>query len=136
MKRSLTILFTALYLITSSGVLFGQHICMGRVKDSALFKKVEKQCGMSMDSHQDMDGCCDDQWQLEIIDDEQQSTSFQHAPLTAYHLLYEVPFAEMVSIVLNQKDEVELKNTGPPDVIHPDLYLFYHNLKIPSGLQS
>lgn len=89
-----------------------------------------------MDMHQDMEGCCDDQWQLEIIDDVQQSTAFQDAPLTAYHLLYEVPFSELVSIVLKQKDEVELKNTGPPDIHQPERYLFYHNLKIPSGLQS
>lgn len=109
---------------------------MGRVKDSALFKKVESQCGMSIDMHQDMEGCCDDQWQLEIIDDVQHSTAFQDTPLTVYHLLYEVPFSELVSLLLEQKDEVELKNTGPPDIHQPELYLFYHNLKIPSGLQS
>ncbi len=109
---------------------------MGRVKDSALFKKVEKNCGMSMEMHQDMEGCCDDQWGLEIIEDVQQLTSFQDAPLTSYHLLYEVPFSELVTIIIDQQDKVELKNTGPPDIHQPEYYIFYHNLKIPSDSQS
>ena len=109
---------------------------MGRVKETALFKKVETQCGMSMDMHADMDGCCDDRWDLKVVDDEQQMSAFQDAPLTNYHLLYETPFIELVTLVNDLKDEVELKNTGPPDPLQPELYLFYHNLKIPSGLQS
>ena len=42
LKRFLTITFTLIYFITSSGILFGQHLCMGRVNEAALFKKVEK----------------------------------------------------------------------------------------------
>lgn len=136
LKRALTILFVAVYFITSSGVLFGEHLCMGRVKETALFKKVETQCGMSMDMHADMDHCCDDQWNLEIIDDEQQLTTFQDAPLTNYHLLYETSFSELVVLINKTEDKVELKNTGPPDIRQPELYLIFHNLKIPSGLQS
>lgn len=136
LKRTLTILFVAVYFITSSGVLFGEHLCMGRVKESALFKKVERQCGMSMEMHTDMDHCCDDQWSLKVVDDEQQMTAFQDAPFTNYHLLYEAPFSELVTLIIDQEDEVELKNTGPPDIHQPELYIFFHNLKIPSGLQS
>jgi len=109
---------------------------MGRVKESALFKKAEKDCGMSMEMHANMDHCCDDQWSLKVVDDDQQITAFQDAPLTSYHLLYETPFVEMVTLIIDQEDEVELKNTGPPDIHQPDLYIFFHNLKIPSGLQS
>lgn len=136
LKRSLTILFVAVYFITNSGVLFGEHLCMGRVKESALFKKAEKDCGMSMDMHANMNDCCNDQWELKVIDDDQQITAFQDAPFTNYHLLYESPFAELVALIIDLEDEVELKNTGPPDIQQPELYIFFHNLKIPSGLQS
>ncbi len=62
MKKTVTILFTALYLLTTSGVLVGQHLCMGRVKESALFKKVEKQCMGMPEMHMTMKDCCHDEW--------------------------------------------------------------------------
>ncbi|MEC7754946.1 MULTISPECIES: hypothetical protein [Roseivirga] len=136
MKKTVTIGLTMLYLITSVGLLFGQHLCMGRVQEKAIFKKVEFRCGMSMEMHKGMEDCCDDEWTLEIVDDEQQVTAFQKAPLASYHLLFETGFSDPLLSAGIHLNEQTIFDTGPPEVIHPDLYLFYHNLKIPSGLQS
>ena len=125
-----------LYLLASSGVLMGNHLCMGRVKDTALFSKVEKSCGMSMEMHKDMEGCCDDEWSLEKVEDDQQVSTAQNIPDANYHLLYEVPFNELLSSLVSLEDEIEINNTGPPDIPAPDLFILYHNLKIPSALQS
>lgn len=139
LKRTATILFTALYLLASSGILVGQHLCMGRVKETALFKKVEKNCGMSMEMHgemEGMEGCCDDEWVLQKVEDEQQVSSVNEIPTTNYHLLYETPFNEFIALLISQEEDVEVQNTGPPDISAPDLFILYHTLKIPSALQS
>ncbi len=136
LKRTLTIFFTALYFIASSGVLFGQHICMGRVQESALFTHADSQCGMSMEMHTGMDGCCDNEWSLEIIEDDQQITAFQDAPNATFYLLFETSLTEYFLSLTEEQNHNEFNDSGPPDINTPELYLFYHNLKIPSGLQS
>ncbi len=107
---------------------------MDRVKGTALFKKVESDCGMDMDIH--MEGCCDDEWALKIVEDEQQVVYGSDTPTGVYHLLYEVPFNELLPSETFQEAEVEVNNTGPPDVHEPDLFILYSSLKIPFALQS
>jgi hypothetical protein len=114
----------------------GQHLCMGSVKNTAIFQKVEASCGMSMEMHKDMKGCCDDEWVLKKVEDDQQVTAGSDAPRGLYHLLYEVPFNDLVPALIAQSDEVEVKNTGPPDIAAPDLFLLYQSLKIPFAVQS
>lgn len=109
---------------------------MGRVKETALFKKVEVQCGMAMEMHQDMDDCCDDEWSLKKVEDSQHSVAFKDVPATNYFLLAEISFIEFQPIQLVSDSKVEIKNTGPPDTSQPDLFLLYQNLKIPFGSQS
>ncbi len=109
---------------------------MGRVKEAALFAKVEKKCGIGMDMHKDMSDCCDDEWALEKIEDDQQQTGQLSSPETNYHLLYEVPFNEIIASIISIEDEIEINDSGPPDISEPDLYLLFHNLKIPAALQS
>jgi len=132
----LTILFIAVYFASNAGILLGQHLCMGRISDAALFKQVEQKCGMSMEMHGDMEDCCDDEWVLEIIEDDQQITTVQNAPLTNYHLLYQSSFAELAILLLDFNNDVECKNSDPPDIQQLELYLFYHSLKLPADLQS
>lgn len=122
--------------MTTSGILVGQHLCMDRVKETSLFKKVESKCGMSMEMHEGMEDCCDDEWALKIVEDDQQVTVASDAPSAVYHLLFEIPFADFEASMLDQQDEVEIKNTGPPDIPTPDLTILYHSLKIPAALQS
>ncbi len=136
LKRTATILFTMLYLLTSSGILVGQHLCMDRVKETSLFRKVESKCGMTMEMHAGMDDCCDDEWALKIIEDDQQISASSDAPVAVYHLLFEVPFADFEALMLEQQDKIEVNNTGPPDIPKPDLTILYHSLKIPTALQS
>lgn len=136
LKRTATILFTMLYLLSSSGILVGQHLCMDRVKETSLFKKVESKCGMDMHMHADMEDCCDDKWALKIIEDDQQISVSSDVPSAVYHLLFEIPFVDFEALVLAQQDKVEVNNTGPPDIPKPDLTILYHSLKIPAALQS
>ncbi len=136
LKRIATIAFVSFYLLASSGIMVGQHLCMGRVKETALFKKVEKQCGMSMEMHKDMKGCCDNEWSLEKVEDDQQISVTQDSPKANYHLLYEVLLNNLVASLTSQEEEIEIKNTGPPDLGLPDFFILYHSLKIPSDLQS
>lgn len=124
------------YLLATSGVLVGQHLCMDRVKETALFKKVERQCGMSAEMHQDLMHCCEDQWSLEKVEDDQQISDFKTAPKAKFTVLYAITFGESVSSLQSQEDEIETHNTGPPDIAPPDLPILYHNLKIPAALQS
>lgn len=133
LKRAATILFIGLYALASSGILVGQHLCMGRVKSIALFQQVEKKCGTDM--QQSMEGCCEDRWHLEKVDDQQGGASYQ-APVAEYHLLYDSPFYELEVILTHLSEEVEAYNTGPPDRPEPDLYILFQALKLPADLQS
>jgi len=136
LKQLLTISFTFIYFVASSGILLGQHFCMGRVNQSALFKKVEVKCGMSEAMHADMDDCCDDEWSLEIIEDEQQVSNLLQAPKGNFFVLFDIILPE-VWIGLNEATEKSiLHDNGPPDLASPPLYLFYSHLKIPADLQS
>lgn len=136
LKRAATILFTLVYFVSTSGVLMGQHICMGRVKESAIFQKVESDCGMGMEAHKDMKGCCEDEWSLEKVEDDQQVTQSSDAPKASYHVLYEVVLSDWLPL-LASTDEISLvRNTGPPDIPEPDLFILYQSLKIPFALQS
>jgi len=136
LKRTATILFTLVYFVSTSGVLMGQHICMGRVKESAIFQKVESDCGMGMEAHKDMKGCCEDEWSLEKVEDDQQVTQGSDAPKANYHVLYEIPLSDWLPL-LASTDQVSLvRNTGPPDIPEPDLFILYQSLKIPFALQS
>lgn len=114
----------------------GQHLCMGRVQETSLFKKVEKQCGMSMEMHQDMKDCCKNEWSLEKVEADQQVSLGLELADADYNLLYEIPFNEMVAALITTEEVTLVQNTGPPDISEPDLFILYHSLKIPSDLQS
>ncbi|GAB5527260.1 MAG: hypothetical protein Roseis2KO_51320 [Roseivirga sp.] len=135
-KRATTILFTLVYFVTTSGVLMGQHLCMGRVKERAVFQKVVTDCGMGMEAHKDMKGCCDDEWELQKVEDDQQVSSGSDAPKASYHLLYETPYNELLPLLAAQTEVQDVRNTGPPDIPEPDLFILYQSLKIPFALQS
>tara|TARA_R110001599_G_scaffold19503_3_gene74645 strand:- start:10539 stop:10949 length:411 start_codon:yes stop_codon:yes gene_type:complete len=136
LKKSVTILFTTLYLLASTGILVGQHVCMGMIKETALFKQQEKKCTMSAEMHKSMKDCCEDEWSLTKIEDNQQASVLSYVPNTNYHLLYEVPYSTFLVVMDEQEEKVEVKNTGPPDIPKLDLYIRYHSLKIPAALQS
>ena len=136
LKRAATILFSFVYLMATSGILVGQHLCMGRVKHSALFQKTEKKCGMSGEEHKGLMPCCEDVWSLEKVEDDQQAGSLKKAPDTRYHLLYAITFSELIVNPGSQEEELEVNDTGPPHWIPADLNILFHNLKIPAALQS
>ena len=83
-----------------------------------------------------MEGCCDDEWSLEKVEDDQQQVLAKKGPQTKYHLLYETPLAEVTIVVFARELEIEELNTGPPEIPKPDLNILYHNLKLPAALQS
>ncbi|MGW8121406.1 HYC_CC_PP family protein [Roseivirga echinicomitans] len=134
MKKSVTILFTLLYMFASTGMLVGQHICMGSIKEAALLNQQKKECTMSADMHKSMKDCCQDEWSLTKIEDNQQASALSNIPNANYHLLYEVPYSTFLVLLDEQEEKVEVKNTGPPDIPKPELYIAYHSLKIPSAL--
>ena len=136
LKRAAIILFSFVYHMATSGILVGQHLCMGRVKHSALFQKTEKKCCMSGEEHEGLMPCCEDTWSLEKVEDDQQADSLKKAPDTRYHLLYVITFCELIVKLIPQEEEVEVNNTGPPDLAPTDLNILFHNLKIPAALQS
>ena len=137
LKRAATILFSFVYLMATSGILVGQHLCMGRVKQIVLFQKTEKKCCMSGEEHEGLMPCCEDTWSLEKVEDDQQAGSFKKAPDTRYHLLYAITFCELIVKLSSQEKEVEVNNTDPPDWVPTDLNILFHNLKIiPAALQS
>ncbi len=125
-----------LYLLTSSGILVGQHLCMGRVKQASLFSEVKKDCDMEMDMHGMMDDCCDDEMVLEIIEDEQQYVETEKAPETGYFLIYATAFVLLNDLDVEDRLDIVRNDSGPPDIGHPDKYILFHNLKIPAALQS
>ena len=136
LKQLATILFSAIYLMATSGILVGQHLCMDRVKETALFQKVETKCGMHAHTHEAPLDCCEDNWSLEKVEDDQQVSDFKSAPDARYHLLYTTTFADLIVNLSGQEEEVEVNNTGPPDISPPDLNILFHNLKLPAALQS
>lgn len=91
---------------------------------------------MGMEMHKEMKGCCDDEWVLKKVEDDQQVTAGNESPKGLYHLLYEVPFNDFVPALIAQGDEVEVHNTGPPDIAAPGLFLLFQSLKIPLARQS
>lgn len=109
---------------------------MGRVKESALFKKVEKQCMGMPEMHMTMKDCCHDEWSLEKIEDSQQMAFSDDLPQANYFLLFETALTSVTELSINQAFEIETRNTGPPDIPAPEFYIKYHSLKIPSALQS
>ena len=115
LKRTATILFSCLYLLASSGVLVGQHVCMGRVKEKALFAQQEKQCNMSAEMHQSMKDCCEDEWLLEKVEDDQQASTYNAPPTPNFHLIYEVPYSDFLLFLSHEEANLEVRNTGPPD---------------------
>ena len=136
LRRAATILFSFVYLMATSGILVGQHRCMGRVKNARLFQKTEKKC-VSGEQHEGLMPCCEDTWSLEKVEDDQQASSFKKAPDTRYHLLYAITFSELiVNPAGSQEEELEVNDTGPPDLAPTDLNILFHNLKIPVALQS
>lgn len=136
LKRAFTILIAIVFLITSSGVVFGQHICMGIVKSKALYKKASEDCKMQMMSHEKAEDCCHDEWSLEKIESDSQISLFQQIPVASYHVLYEVPFNQFIVWPPSQEGDVETQNTDPPDPSLPYLFILYQSLKIPFASQS
>ncbi len=91
---------------------------------------------MTMEMHAGMEDCCDDEWALKIVEDDQQASASKETPATAYHLLHEVSFNDFVISTFSQEEDIEVNNTGPPDIPSPNLNILYHNLKLPAALQS
>jgi hypothetical protein len=109
---------------------------MGRVKGSALFTKVEKQCMGMPEMHKKMQDCCNDEWSLEKIEDSQQMAFSDDLPQANYFMLFEIALVSNIQVSISQTLEFETRNTGPPDIPKLEFYLQYHSLKIPSALQS
>ena len=91
---------------------------------------------MSMDMHGAMDDCCDDELVLEVIEDSQQHVQTEKAPKTVYNLLYTAVQLIAIDLDIDQENDTELNDSGPPDIRIPDRYILFQNLKIPAPLQS
>lgn len=107
---------------------------MDRVVKSSLFKKVNEDCGMEMPM--EMEDCCDDEWSLEIIEDEQQLSDILQTPKGSFFVIYEIRLPEFIFGVSETAEKPFLTAHGPPNKVTPPLYVYYHSLKIPSDLQS
>ena len=83
-----------------------------------------------------MKDCCENEWSLEKVEDDQQVSIGLELADADYNLLYEIPFNEIVASLNTTEEVVLFQNTGPPDISEPDLFILYHSLKIPSDLQS
>jgi hypothetical protein len=134
LKKATTILFVMFYLMASSGVLVGQHVCMGDIQETSLFSEVEVECPMSM--HDTSSDCCENEWLFEKVDDSQHVSINLELADAEYNLLYEVAFNELVASLKITDAVTVVQNTGPPDITEPDLFILYHSLKIPFVIQS
>ena len=72
MKRSLIILFSFFYFVSSSGVFINLHYCRGKLKSVGIFRFSEANCcGKKMKSK----GCCSDKSSLIKTTDKQASVA-------------------------------------------------------------
>lgn len=91
---------------------------------------------MSELMHGSMENCCDDEWTLEIIEDEQQMSNSLHAPKASFFVLFEIILPDVTSELNEDGQALILHDNAPPDKVSPPLYLFYRQLKLPVTLQS
>lgn len=91
---------------------------------------------MSSDMHKDMDGCCDDDWSVKIIEDEQQLSNNLQAPKANFFVLYEVLIPNLTPQGESIQKKTVFSSEGPPIHLGPPLYLYFQNLKLPADQQS
>lgn len=134
MKRGLSILLALIYLTTSAGVIIGEHICMGEVKERALYKKASEDCEMMMMEHHQKGDCCEDEWYLQKLETDHQTNQFNSISDGIFYVLYDVPLGELPQRITETNQWTEIKNNGPPDRQEPPLFILFNSLKIPTEL--
>lgn len=105
---------------------------MGEVKERALFKKASEDCEMMMIEHHQKGDCCEDEWYLQKLETDHQTSHFNTISDGIFYVLYDVSLGEIPLSITETNQWTELKNNGPPDIQEPPLFILFHSLKIPT----
>ncbi|MCE2958193.1 MAG: HYC_CC_PP family protein [Bacteroidota bacterium] len=84
-KRAFLISLSIIYLALSVGVAKSTHFCMGRAKHTAVFSFDTKKCVCA--KYNPANSCCDDEYELVQIKDDQAGTQLVDAPAPHFNLI-------------------------------------------------
>jgi hypothetical protein len=118
LPRLVVVVFAALYMLFSVGVLKATHYCMGREASIAYFTAEAHQCACSIFAKDD-DFCCDDRQDLLKIDDSQKSLStyqLSSPALTLLGALYHISSSEGTGAPVSTL--FALRPQPPPKVLY------------------
>jgi hypothetical protein len=110
-KKFGIIIIAFVYLLLSVGIAKSTHICMGRALPASFFSFESEKCFCS-DSNQP-DTCCDDQFELVKIDNDQSIGQVVHSPIPDFNFLGEL-FSETTEIFISETTTEFLAEYNPP----------------------
>jgi hypothetical protein len=102
MKRLVIATVAILYLMTSIGIVWHYHYCMGELVRCEIWenkKSICGECGMPLKSRSGDNDCCKDEYKYVKNDKDQEPDNF--AKLTEAKLLFASSFAQPVSISIS-----------------------------------
>jgi hypothetical protein len=121
-KKAINIIISLLLLTATFGVTVSKHYCMGRLKAQWIGHEHQEVCE-GMESMPGMEGCCSNESDTFILDEDFSLTSFDfdvNPELNLLYVAYEIELSDLYSDLISDNNRPQ--NTGPP-FVEPDIYV-------------
>ena len=122
MKKAINIIVSLILLTATFGVTVSKHYCMGSLKAQWIGHQHQEVCD-GMESMPGMEGCCSNESDTFVMDEDFSVTSFDfdvNPELDLLYIAYEIELSELSSDLISNQSNPQ--NTGPP-FVEPDIYV-------------
>jgi hypothetical protein len=123
MKKLMTVIVLACYLLVSTGVVINHHYCMKRLASVQLFGSEKKYCGKCGMHKKTSNGCCHDEVKVMKLSTDQNTFSAITPSIPAIEVLEIVPSEFIAALFYNINEQKHFHNHSPPLLSAQDTYL-------------
>ena len=123
MKKLITVIALACYLLVTTGVVINYHYCMKRLASTQLFGSTKtfcKKCGMHI---KNSNGCCHDEVKVLKLTTAHNSFSAVAASIPSIDHIVITPSQFITALSYNINEQTHFLNHSPPLLSAQDIYL-------------
>lgn len=122
MRKVVHILLSLLLLISTIGVSVSKHYCMGRLKAQWIGQDHKEICG-GMEGMPGMEGCCSNESQTFVLDEDFGSTSFDFSINPEFVFLYSTFESDLLLTVVDPSQNLLVPHNNGPPFVEPEIFI-------------
>jgi len=122
-KKIITSIALACYLLVSIGVVINHHYCMKQLASTQLFAAAKAVCGKCGMHTKKSNGCCHDEVKVVKLEQDQNTFSAASLSIPSLDILSITPSQFITTDFFNNSGQAHFHNHSPPLLSEQDTYL-------------